>query len=417
MISEDKKLTFIDLFAGCGGLSEGFLQTNKFKAIAHVEWELPMVETLRNRLINHWGHASDEAKKRVVFFDIQKTDELYEGNWDENTQKLYGSNNHNLLIESGLNGLIGNEKVDVIVGGPPCQAYSIHGRATDSNSMQNDYRNYLFEGFANIVNKFKPEVFVFENVPGILSAKPGGIAITERIYEAFENIGYIIPKPIELENAIYNTVDFQVPQNRKRVIIIGVKKGSKYKLDDFYQSLTRNKDTKNKKTVRDAIGDLPRILPMEKSIKIDGKNVSHFSEDVNITQHTPRYNNRRDISIFKKWVENKMNYIPHKEKVEFYYEMTKRNTLYSKYRNLEWDSQSPTVVAHLYKDGLMFIHPDSEQARSITIREAALLMTFPKDYEFIGSKAYCYKMIGNAVPVKFAEAIAASIYEVINSKK
>jgi DNA (cytosine-5)-methyltransferase 1 len=76
---------------------------------------------------------------------------------------------------------------------------------------------------------------------------------------------------------------------------------------------------------------------------------------------------------------------------------------------LEWDKPSHTVVAHLSKDGMMFIHPDSKQARSITVREAALLMSFPMDYEFIGSAAYCYKMIGNAVPVNFAKAIALGL--------
>lgn len=91
-----------------------------------------------------------------------------------------------------------------------------------------------------------------------------------------------------------------------------------------------------------------------------------------------------------------------------------RDTLYRKYRNLEWDKPSPTVVAHLQKDGYMFLHPDIEQSRFITIREAALLMSFPSDYEFIGNRASCYKMIGNAVPVNFAKAIAKTVYKVLN---
>ncbi|WP_299248314.1 DNA cytosine methyltransferase [uncultured Cytophaga sp.] len=415
-MKKEKKLTFIDLFAGCGGLSEGFLQTKKFNAIAHIEWELPMVNTLRDRLVSHWGHTDEEAKKRVIHFDIQNTEELLEGNWSENSQHLYNVFNDNKIIKNGLNGLINNKKIDVIIGGPPCQAYSIHGRATDRGSMQNDYRNYLFESFVKIVDKVRPEVFVFENVPGILSAKPGGVKITERIYEAFCKIGYIIPEPSELSNVVFDASDFNVPQKRKRVLIIGIKKESKYCLDDFYQSILKNQDKKNKKTVRDAIGFLPRILPLKKVIKVKGKNISHYSEDTNILQHTPRHNNSRDVKIFKKWIEEGMNYLPHKEKVDFYYEMTKKQTLYSKYRNLEWNRQAHTIVAHLQKDGLMFIHPDPEQARSITIREAALLMTFPVDYKFIGSNAYCYKMIGNAVPVNFAKSIGDSIYEVMSRK-
>ena len=157
------KFTFIDLFAGCGGLSEGFLSTGKFKSLAHVEWEMPMVESLRNRLVKKWGYSELEAKRDVIHFDIQKTDELLNGNWSEDAIDLYGSTNDSDFCLSGLKGRIGNSSVDIIVGGPPCQAYSIHGRAQDKNGMNDDYRNYLFESFVKIVNAFKPKLFVFEN--------------------------------------------------------------------------------------------------------------------------------------------------------------------------------------------------------------------------------------------------------------
>jgi DNA (cytosine-5)-methyltransferase 1 len=84
-----KKYTFIDLFAGCGGLSEGFLQTGRYEALAHVEWEMPMVNTLRHRLVQKWGHSEEEARKRVVCFDVQKTEELIKGNWSEETKNIY----------------------------------------------------------------------------------------------------------------------------------------------------------------------------------------------------------------------------------------------------------------------------------------------------------------------------------------
>ena len=228
----NKKFTFIDLFAGCGGLSEGFLTTNKFEGLAHVEWELPMVETLRNRLTKKWNHTKVEALKNVVHFDIQKTDELLNGSWNDETKKLYQKTNCNIFVNKGLKGIVGDKKVDVIIGGPPCQAYSIHGRATDSNSMKEDYRNFLFESFAKIVENFQPEMFVFENVPGILSAKPGGTKITERIYKEFKKIGYEIYSPDKINNSLFDTSDFQVPQNRKRVLIIGTKKKSK--LDSLF---------------------------------------------------------------------------------------------------------------------------------------------------------------------------------------
>ena len=161
-----KKYTFIDLFAGCGGLSEGFLQTGKFEGLAHIEWEMPMVITLRQRLIDKWKHSEEDALKRVIRFDIQKTAELINGKWSEETIKAYGKDNHPSIINKGLNGLIKNKTVDLIIGGPPCQAYSIAGRAQDPNSMKDDYRNYLFESFVTIVNHFQPKAFVFEMYRG-----------------------------------------------------------------------------------------------------------------------------------------------------------------------------------------------------------------------------------------------------------
>ena len=226
-----KKYTFIDLFAGCGGLSEGFLESGQFEPLAHVEWELPMVNTLRNRLSTHWNYTEEEARKSVILFDIQKTKELISGKWTEDSIAQYGQYNHPDIISKGLKGIIGRKKVNLVIGGPPCQAYSIHGRATDKDSMQNDYRNYLFESFVKVVKAFKPDIFVFENVAGILSAKPGGIHVTERIYNAFSEVGYTIRTPKELNNSIYNAVDFCVPQNRPRVIILGIRTDSGYDLE------------------------------------------------------------------------------------------------------------------------------------------------------------------------------------------
>lgn len=219
-----KKLNAIDLFSGAGGLSEGFLETNRFNFLAHIEWETPMVETLRNNLIKRWGYSQEKACKSVIRFDIQKTEELINGNWTADTKKVYESINHPLIVKKGLNGLIGDKKVDVIIGGPPCQAYSLAGRAQDPFSMKLDYRNYLFESFVKVVNRFRPKVFVFENVPGILSAKPGDKFVIDRIYEAFEQIGYEIRTPNDLKKSIYSASDFDVPQERHRVIIIGVNK-------------------------------------------------------------------------------------------------------------------------------------------------------------------------------------------------
>ncbi|MBR3986545.1 MAG: DNA cytosine methyltransferase [Bacteroidales bacterium] len=411
------KYTFIDLFAGCGGLSEGFLQTGRFRGLAHVEWEKPMVDTLRNRLITQWNESVDEAKKRVILFDIQKTQELVYGNWSDESNEKYGSENSDTVKKSGLKGIIGKQKVDLIIGGPPCQAYSIHGRATDKDSMNNDYRNYLFESFCKVVDVFRPKVFVFENVGGLLSAKPGGIPVRKRIYDAFTSIGYQIKTPEEMPNALYDALWFNVPQHRPRIIILGVCSDSGLNLEEFYTSIEKEQNNRTL-TVRDAIGDLPALYPLPFPIK-EGRYVRthQHNPDPNITQHESRNHGLREREIFKEWVEKNMNHISHKAMIEYYFEKTGHKTLYQKYKSLEWDKPSHTIVAHLCKDGYMFIHPDSNQQRSITIREAACLMTFPRDYQFLGSTPYNYKMIGNAVPVNFASSIARGLFKVLDKTK
>lgn len=412
-----KKYTFIDLFAGCGGLSEGFLRTGRFNALAHVEWEKPMVETLRNRLMTKWNESGENAKKKVILFDIQKTEELINGNWSNESVAQYGEDNSEKVRKSGLKGVVGKKHVDLIIGGPPCQAYSIHGRATDKDSMNNDYRNFLFESFCRVVDEFSPNVFVFENVGGLLSAKPGGVPVRKRIYDAFTQIGYQILTPEEMPSALYNAVNFNVPQHRPRVIILGVRKDSKIDLNDLYKSIEREQKLNVKLTVRDAIGHLPPLYPLEHQVK-DGRHIrSHqLNSNLEITQHEARNHGPRERGIFKEWVEHNMNHISHQAMIDYYYEKTGHKTLYQKYKNLEWDRPSHTIVAHLSKDGYMFIHPDSEQQRSITIREAACLMTFPVDFQFLGSTPYNFKMIGNAVPVNFASAIAKGLYKALDKK-
>ncbi|WP_200857907.1 DNA cytosine methyltransferase, partial [Klebsiella pneumoniae] len=115
-----------------------------------------MVKTLRNDLVKRFKISQSEAEKRVIKFDIQKVDELINGSWSDEILKDYGDDNNENIIKHGLNGLIKDKKIDVIIGGPPCQAYSIAGRAQDKHSMKYDYRNYLFESFVKIVDYYKP---------------------------------------------------------------------------------------------------------------------------------------------------------------------------------------------------------------------------------------------------------------------
>lgn len=397
------KFNIIDLFAGCGGLTDGFLQTGKFTTLAAVDWELPTVQTLKKRLVNKYGY--DINSKNILYFDIQRTEELIKGYSDS----IYGTS-------KGIDYLIGNSQVDFIIGGPPCQAYSIAGRVRDSNGMHDDYRNYLFESYVKMVQHYQPTAFVFENVEGILSAKPGGISILDRIKKAFNKAGYEITDNLRTD-AVFDTSFYNVPQRRKRIIIFGVKKDklSSSKIKNFYSKL-KAKATERPLNAKFAFENLPKIYPCNTSnqshaIKLNGVPLP--------TNHEPRMHSMRDIEIFEllandiKTGVNK--YISSKALIELYKEKTGKESNFHKYHVIREDKPSNTIPAHLYKDGLRHIHPDPKQARSITVREAARLQSFDDDFEFLGSRGDQYKMIGNAVPPKFAKIIAETIFEIFTT--
>lgn len=417
-MKRSKKINYLDLFAGCGGLTDGFEQTGLYNALACVEWDKSACETLSKRLCERWGY--EKAKDFVLRFDIQRTKELING-WDNDTE--YGSS-------KGFNNFVGNNQVDIIIGGPPCQAYSIAGRIRDEHGMKNDYRNYLFQSYLEIVNQYKPKLFVFENVLGMLSAAPDGELIINKIREGFSSIGYELIEDIK-DNAVFDVSEFGVPQNRTRVILIGINRNyfKEYDLQailkDFYLNIASKYKVKEIRTVKDAISDLPKFKPLKEPIKISGKKYSHFPTMTDFYNHTPRFHSQRDIEIFEELAKdvyygyNKYSSIQSLK--DLYTQKTGKTSSVHKYNVLSWDKPSNTIVAHLYKDGLRHIHPDYKQARSITIREAARLQTFDDDFEFLGSQGDQYKMIGNAVPPLFAKVIASAVseflekYQVVNS--
>lgn len=322
----------------------------------------------------------------------------------------------------GLDALVGNRQLDVIIGGPPCQAYSVAGRIRDEHGMREDYRNYLFESYLKVVQHYKPRVFVFENVPGILSAKPGdgSVRIIDLIQKAFADAGYaVLP---DLSNAIIDMTEYGVPQNRKRIIILGVSKehyGDKAEamVEKFYSSYLPEYKIEKKATVRDAIGDLPKLRPLDEPISYLGRKLSHSVSDPLINGHISRFHNKRDIELFKFLEEDiasgRMKYTSAKSLKTLYTKLTGKTSNVHKYYVLRWDEPSNLIPAHLFKDGLRHIHPDPEQARTITVREAARLQTFPDDYYFNCSQTDAFKMIGNAVPPLFAKKVAYAIYHLI----
>ena len=409
----DRKYSTIDLFAGCGGLMDGFMQEGSYNTLACVEWEIFPCQTLVNRLEKKWHHKN--AKEEVIRFDIQRTDELIKGFDDVE----YGKH-------IGLDKLIGEKKVDVVIGGPPCQAYSLAGRIRDPHGMRDDYRNYLFESYIRILDYYKPSFFVFENVVGMLSAAPDGTPIVERISKAFDKAGYCVIS--DFKNAVYDVADFGIPQHRKRIIILGVNKQLEVNdagicqqiLEDFYHNLMpKYKIEAIPRTVKDAIGDLPVIIPSKEIVKIDGHKYSHIPFDgAGVMNHVPRFHSERDQKIFSLLGEDiasgRNKYVSTESLKTLYTQMTGKKSNIHKYYVLRWNEPSNTIPAHLYKDGMRHIHPDPAQARSITVREAARLQTFADDFEFIGPMMAQYKMIGNAVPSGFAKIIAKGLHVILN---
>lgn len=408
------KIKVVDLFSGAGGLLEGFMQSGYYLPQASVEWEKAPIDTLRHRLKTKWGIA--DADESAIWFDMQRTEELFNG-FDD---KKYG-------ISKGLDFYIG-EKTDVIIGGPPCQAYSQAGRTKDEHGMKYDYRNYLFEYYLKTVERYNPEIFVFENVPGMLSAMPDGTPIVDLIKKDVERIGYEIVDDIK-NHALIDISEFSVPQNRKRVILVGLKKNKRtYEecqelLKQFYDDILPSYKANKKISVEAAIGDLPTAEPLDKAINLTGiGKQSHSLPEVDPKWgHVVRYQNERDIKIFGILTEDiasGKNELQNAEKLnEIYNNATGGNSKVHKYHVLRKDQPSTTITAHLHKDGLRFIHYDPKQKRTITVREAARLQSFPDDFEFLSTRGNQYKMIGNAVPPEFARRLSLAIKDFLQLLK
>ena len=397
MIMPKKKYTFIDLFAGCGGLSEGFYRQG-FKALAHVEIDHWACETLRTRM-KYYGYKDYE--KEVIEHDITSKDILKR-------------------IDNAVNG----RSVDIIIGGPPCQAYSTAGRVRDGKRMATDPRNYLFESYVKILNHYKPIFFVFENVTGLLSAQVNGAPIFPKVLKALGKKYKVIGNP---EILVHNTADYGVPQLRKRVIIIGVRKDIDKDPLQLYQDIikthwnpeTSEEERKGRKRfvdVKKAIGDLPPVEPgcdestQEHSYPCDNEFLKRVGKKGvhPLMDHVARSHNDLDRERFQVMINNHWTF-GQLRRLMPQYEHEHARVFDNSYVVQWWDLPSKTILAHIYKDGFQFIHPDEKQRRTFTVREAARIQSFPDDFEFKGSRSEKYKQIGNAVPPLFAEALAKSI--------
>lgn len=416
-----KKKNFIDLFAGAGGLSEGFIQAG-FEPIAHVEIEKSACNTLKTRAAYHYLKS---IKKYNVYISYQKgeitREELYKCVPKEILESVINAPigyENNKEIQNQIDKCLGGKKVDLIIGGPPCQAYSLVGRSRSKTKMEGDPRNYLFIQYAKYLEKYKPKMFVFENVLGLKSAKSG--LYLEEMKKIFNKNDYNI-KLHTLE-----AKKFGVLQNRKRIIILGFLKNSSNnipKLEDIVFN--------NNYQVRDLLEDLPVIKAgegVDKFMNYRTETTDYLKSyglrngiDV-LTQHVARPHKEQDKQIYKiavqKWdkKQERLNYNDLPEKLKSH---NNRTSFFDRFKVVASDlPYSQTIVAHISKDGHYYIHPDIKQNRSLSVREAARLQSFPDDYYFEGEKeganrTAAFKQIGNAVPPLMAKEIAKKIYEVL----
>ena len=385
--------TFIDLFAGCGGLSEGFYKQN-FRALTHVENDHYSCESLKTRM-KYYGYS----EKNISVIEKNITDKD--------------------IIKKIKNELKGS-KIDVILGGPPCQSFSSLGRAKDDNSMKNDPRNYLFENYEKILNYFKPKIFLFENVMGLLTAKFQNKKVINIIKEKLGKNYKILD---DIDKMVLNSCEYGVPQIRKRVFLIGVRNDINFEIKKIFNNIkkthytpTSNDKEKSKKkkyhTVHNAIGDLPSLKPGE------GQIISNFKikKNCKLLDHVARTHNKIDRKRFREMSKNKWTFDELLEKKPSLRHKKKR-VFNNSYVVQFWNKPSRTIISHLYKDGNQFIHPDYKQERTLTVREAARLQSFPDNFYFAGSRTQQYKQIGNAVPPLMSEKIAISIKKALKEIK
>ncbi len=321
---------------------------------------------------------------------------------------------------------IGDFEVDLIVGGPPCQGFSTARQVDGANHgdrLTEDPRRFLYREFLRYVDFFQPKVFVMENVPGMRTAAGG--AFFERIHCEARELGRSRGMPgYRVSSQTEDAFELGVPQKRKRVLIIGVR-------DDlsgiFPDRLSPAESARAGAVLWDAIGDLPPLTAGEGShtraydmkrrerfIQSRGDVACNYLRHVLevkraklLTNHVARPHSDRDLRDFARLKEGENSAVAIREReVEFEFPY-KKHHFKDRYTKQHRERACSTIVAHLSKDGLMFIHPT--QQRSLTPREAARVQSFPDWFVFPEAKTHAFRLIGNAVPPLIGEAVGQAV--------
>ena len=406
-------MNFIDLFSGAGGLSEGFIKAG-FTPLAHVEIDNSACKTLETRLAYH---QLKKENKLGNYYDylLGKTDRdtflkksIDKQQLDSVINLAIGEKNNKIIFDK-IDTLAGNNEIDLVVGGPPCQAYSLVGRARDEKGMKDDPRNYLYKEYAKFLKNYRPKIFVFENVLGLITAEKG--LYFRNMQKYFKSIGY------NLDYKVLHSEDYGVLQKRRRIILIGWRKDVVFEYPTFEKIAHPFK-------VNDLLEDLKSLKPGEENmITKYKKEMTKYLEQFElrngvdfVSQHIARPHNDRDLAIYKIAVQKliKGDRLKYPDLPE---DLKTHNNLISfldRFKVVDKNGYSHTMVAHIAKDGHHYIYPSLRQTRSISVREAARIQSFSDDYFFEGGRSAAFKQIGNAVPPLMANTIAKSIKKNLN---
>jgi len=372
--TRNRSLTMVDLFAGPGGMSLGMTRAG-MRLLLAVEKDRHAVDTL---YLNHAEQVNGVVLNRDVRTIFRRPD----------------------LLERV-------KDVDVLVGGPPCQAWSIVRR--HSRADTNHPTRHLVREFVRAARVISPKIAVLENVPGLRNASNGNAF--SRTLRAFKRAGFVVDY-LEL-----NAADYGVPQNRRRIFFFAVKRkkvrNPEELLDRILSKVRKSARHKHRATVEDAISGLPRIMAGEGAIAMRNARRGPRSKyagmltraDPLVHNHQARPHNARDLAIFQglRWGEVAWQY-EKRRPGSIPYQL---DSFSDKYRKLHPKRQSPTIPSHLRRDANSYVHP--LEARGITPREAARIQSFPDDYVFLGGFGPSFIQIGNAVPPILAESIGRAI--------
>lgn len=359
----------IDLFAGCGGLSLGFIKDG-YTVKKAVEFDASIAKTYK---LNH-------PQVDVIVDDIRNIDK---------------------------SGVLKDGDADVIIGGPPCQGFSMAG-ARIRNGFIDDSRNYLFKHYFNVVKTVKPKAFVMENVKGIMTMQDG--KIFEEIVRIFSDAKMLDGISYHVNYRIVRAVEFGIPQKRERMIIIGTRDNINFNqlweqtkveiLQDYphYFDMV---------TVEDAIGNLGATTAdglIENPIPITNYQKYLATDKEKLTNHTQTNHSKLAIDRMKR-IKGGENYTSLEEQI---------NSVHSgAYGRLCWNEQAPTITTRFDTPaGGRFIHPVDN--RTLSPREAARIQSFPDEFVFYGNKTSICKQIGNAVPPKISYFLARLIGNILD---